>query len=116
MRISPLSGIGRVEDEVEGRDPVAGHHQQAPVGQLVEVAHLAGVEVRGALDGGSRRRIVMGPRLPSRSGLLGQYLMSNAVAPVGRGLDHGHVADRAYDGPWRHHATIASTAASSPST
>ena len=36
-----MSGIGVLEDEVERRDAVAGHHQQAAVGQLVEVAHLA---------------------------------------------------------------------------
>ena len=59
-----LVGDGGVEDEVEGRDPVAGDHQQ-PAGVLagvepVEVAHLAGVEVRGALDRRGVRDVQVG--------------------------------------------------------
>ena len=94
VRISPLSGIGGVEDEVEGRDAVAGDHQQPAVGQLVEVAHLAGVEVRRSVDasgaaGVGMRRGYRPCGLPGR-----QYLMSNAVAPVGRASVTATCADR----------------------
>ncbi len=64
VRISPLSGIVRVEHEVERRDPVAGHHQQPAgvraAGEPVEVAHLAGVEVLGTVDRGSGRDVGLG--------------------------------------------------------
>ena len=45
-----LVGDGAVQHVVVGRDPVAGHHQQVAVGEPVEVADLAGVEVLGAVD------------------------------------------------------------------
>ena len=59
-----LVGDGRVEDEVVGRDPVAGHHQQ-PAGVLagldaVEVTDLAGVQVGGAVERRGVGNVVVG--------------------------------------------------------
>ncbi len=47
-----LVGDRRVEDEVERRDPVRRHEQQLVVAavRLIEVADLAGVDVREAGD------------------------------------------------------------------
>src|SRR3954465_13941674 len=42
--------------------------------------------------------------------------MSNASDPIGRASAAATCRTDAYDGPWLHHSTIASTAGSSPST
>ena len=43
-----LLGDGLLHDHVEGRDPVGGHHQQAVVAGVVELAHLARLDERQA--------------------------------------------------------------------
>ncbi len=43
-----LVGDVRGEHEVEGREPVGRHHQQLAVSELIQVAHLAGVQVAGS--------------------------------------------------------------------
>ena len=62
-----LVGDRRGEDEVEDRDPVAGHHQQVAgvraLGELVEVTHLAGVEVARTLDRRGRGDVQHGTSL-----------------------------------------------------
>ena len=47
-----LAGDRLAHDDVEGREPVAGDHQDAVGADSVVVAHLAACEQRQALDGG----------------------------------------------------------------
>ena len=46
-----LVGDGLGHDDVERRQPVGGHHEQAAVAGVVDVAHLARVEVRQSVGG-----------------------------------------------------------------
>jgi hypothetical protein len=57
----------RLEDPVERADPVAGDHQQLPGFQLVQVPHLARVQMLGAGNLNRLRRCRHGPILPSVS-------------------------------------------------
>ena len=86
-----LVGDRGVQHEVVRRDPVARDHQQVAVGEAVQVAHLAGVEVRGALDRRGVRDVVHGATLQTRpSGL--PRTRPRGVPALGRHTPLGNVS------------------------